>query len=65
MPHLLLISWFLTHTVKCILIMHQYGPQEPNKCNKCGINVNFLKEGFNAFDGFVRLCTADDMFHWL
>jgi hypothetical protein len=51
--------------IKYILIMHHYGPQEPNKCNGCGINVNFFKEGFIAFDEFVRFCTDEGMFPWL
>jgi len=51
--------------VKFILVMHQYCPREPNKCNKCGINVNFLKEGFTAFDEFVWFCTNENMFPWL
>jgi len=51
--------------VKGIFIMNQYGPHEPNKCNKLGINIIFFKEGFIAFDEFVRFCTNENMFPWL
>jgi hypothetical protein len=51
--------------VKYILIMHQYSPQKQNKCNKCGINLNFLEEGFIAFDEFVSFCMDEYTFPWL